>query len=141
MTTPDPAAATGPRFTRTRALVALGIALLAIGLCVLLLPYDRALALPGAEVPLGGTIVASCESPLIDVFRPEPDGWLNYQPDGAGESRGDAALSGSWCAPESFQRAAVGGLLVVVGTASLVPLAVAHRRRRTTADPVSPAQP
>jgi hypothetical protein len=116
----------------------LGIVLVALGVALLLLPYDAAFHI---DVPPGGIFVVAdlpdevpCQAPLVDLLRKDPDVWINYAPDtGTTVGHEDDRLGGSACIPESTVRGTGGVALVALGAAITILASVVARRRRADA--------
>lgn len=120
----------------------LGLALLAVGIALLALPYDTTLAV---DSPAGAIIdltrlpdEARCEAPILDAFHDQPDVWINYSPE-SGTNIESERLSGSWCMPESLQRGGGGVLLIVLGLSTIALGTLGNRSGRRRAVSPEPA--
>lgn len=100
------------------ALLPLGIVVLAVGIGLLVLPYDAPLDTPALsdEAEAAGPRVP-CVAPVHDLLGGgERDGWVNDAP---GEGP-DERAGGELCRPESTQRLGGGALAIVAGGAAVL---------------------
>lgn len=101
---------------------AFGVILAAVGLIILLLPYNTTanLSLPqGQDLSSGVPLHIRCESPALDALHGESGDWLNYSARGRGAVDVERA-TGSWCTPASYWHGGIGLLLLAAGVTILV---------------------